>query len=326
MNSDLYGFFPGFGPLQRIRHKFSPSLNWTYSPEVTASDRLSQLRGFNPGDVREQHQLSVGLNQTFEAKLKPRKELEDTAAAAADSAPAGPPPEARKITLMALRTTALTYDFVKGELITDRISNNITSDLLRGLTIRVQHDLFEETESGRNFDPFLTQLNLTFSLGARTFGGPLGEPSAGVRRGRGIVPLSDEFEDEELRPEEEPDAAEPAARARRRPWNLGLDYSLVRFRPVVGGTTPNNRQSVRANLGFSPTDNWTVTWRTQFDIEEREFVDQALSLRRDLHRWSATFEFLKAANGNFLFEFRVNLNDLQDIKFDYRQESRSLGN
>ncbi len=55
-------------------------------------------------------------------------------------------------------------------------------------------------------------------------------------------------------------------------------------------------------------------------------MDQALSLRRDLHRWSATFEFLKAANGNFLFEFRVNLNDLQDIKFDYRQESRSLGN
>jgi hypothetical protein len=227
---------------------------------------------------------------------------------------------------MALRTTALTYDFVRGELITDRISNNITSDLLRGLTIRIEHDLFEETEGGRKFDPFLTQVNLNFSLGERTLGGLFGEPSAGVSRGRGIVPLSRDFEEEEPPPTEEPGTRESEAGAQRRPWTLSLDYSLVRFRPVTDGTTPANRQSVRANLGFSPTDNWTVTWRTQFDIEESEFVDQALSLRRDLHRWSATFEFLKAANGNFLFEFRVNLNDLQDIKFDYRQESRrSLG-
>ncbi len=326
LNSDLYGFFPGLGPLERIRHKFSPSLNWSYSPEVTASERLSRLRGFNPGDVQEQHQLSLGLNQTFEAKLRPRKELKDSTAAAADSVPGGPPPEQRKITLMAIRTTALTYDFVKGELITDRISNNITSDLLRGLTIRIEHDLFEETAAGRNFDPFLSQLNLNFSLGERTFGGLFGDPSAGVSRGRGIVPRPRDFEDETAPPVEEPGGPGAESGARRRPWTLSLDYSLVRFRPVAGATPSNNRQSVRANLGFSPTDNWTVTWRTQYDIEETEFVDQALSLRRDLHRWSATFEFLKAANGNFLFEFRVNLNDLQDIKFDYRQESRrSLG-
>ena len=68
-----------------------------------------------------------------------------------------------------------------------------------------------------------------------------------------------------------------------------------------------------------------MNWRTTYDLEEIEFDDQALSLRRDLHRWSATFEFLKASNGNFVFSFSVNLNDLQDIKFDYRQESRGSG-
>jgi hypothetical protein len=65
-----------------------------------------------------------------------------------------------------------------------------------------------------------------------------------------------------------------------------------------------------------------LTWRTQYDIENGRFVDHALSLRRELHRWSATFEFLRASNGNFLFSFFVNLNDLRDVKFDYRQETR----
>ncbi len=324
LNSDLYGFFPGVGPLQRIRHKFSPSLNWTYSPEVTASERVQSLRGFGAGEARERHELSLGLTQTFEAKLKPKKELQDSTTEAADTARAGPPPEERKLTLMALRTTALTYDFVKGELITDRISNNITSDLLRGLTVRIEHDLFEErADGGRRFAPFLTQLNLNFSLGERTLGGLFGEPSAGVSRGRGIVPLSREFEDEEAALEDE--VGPTSAAGRRRPWSLSVDYSLVRTRPRPNFEPPPNRQSVRANLGFSPTDNWTVTWRTLFNIEDKEFVDQALSLRRDLHRWSATFEFLRAANGNFLFEFRVNLNDLRDIKFDYRQEDRRSG-
>ena len=101
---------------------------------------------------------------------------------------------------------------------------------------------------------------------------------------------------------------------RSRPWNVSLDYSLIRTRPSLDGSvsTPD-RQSIRARLGFSPTENWTLTWRTQFDIEEKEFVDQILSLRRDLHRWSATFDFLRASNGNFTFEFRVSLNDLPDL-------------
>ena len=102
-----------------------------------------------------------------------------------------------------------------------------------------------------------------------------------------------------------------------------MDYSLIRRRPVDdGATTSGNQQSIRSRLGFSPTDNWSITWRTQYDLERNEFVDHVLSLRRDLHRWSATFEFLQAANGNFVFEFEVRLNDLPDIKFDFREEDR----
>lgn len=325
LNSDLYGFLPGVGPLERIRHKLSPSFSWSYSPAVKPSAEVAALRGFGAGEASERHRLTIGLNQTFEAKLKPRAADRDAEAGEVDTTDVLRPIEPRKITLLAIRTSAITYDFVEGEVTTDRLSNNITSDLLRGLTVRLQHDLFEELEGGRRrFDPFLVQLNLGFSLGSGTVAGLFGDPSSGVRRGRGILPEARELgdlEEEEGMLEEE----EPQRRPGRRPqrtWNLSVDYSLVRQRPLPDREPSPTRQSIRGNLAFSPTENWNLTWRTQYDVEEGEFVDHALSLRRDLHRWSATFQFLRAANRNFLFEFRVDLNDLRDIKFDYRQESR----
>lgn len=337
LNTDLYGFFPGFGPMQRIRHKFSPRFGWSYSPEVQPSPELQRLRGFNPATVDERHELTFTLAQTFEAKLKPRRPSSDTATAAADTAAASrdttrstDPTEARKITLLAIRTSSLVYDFVEGKITTNRIQNNLTSDLLRGLTIRIEHDLFrEKADGGRTFDPFLSGLNLGFSIGDR--GGPgFASPSRGLSRGRGLLPVSREFGEEQIvSPEGETDTGADAAAAeaqRRRPWSLSVDYSLVRIRPLPDGTPAGeNRQSVRLNLGLSPTENWTINWRTQYDVEGGEFTDHVVSLRRDLHRWSATFDFLRAANGNFLFEFRVNLNDLPDLKFDYRQESEPSG-
>jgi hypothetical protein len=321
LNSDIYGFFPGVGPVERIRHKISPAINWRYSPAVTPSLRAQEVFGVD--SLRENHVITLGLQQTFEAKLKPRNELQDSAEAGPDSLEARGPDEGRKITLLAIRTSSLTYDVVTGKVTTGSISNSVSSDLLRGLTLRFTHDLFEEGETGRRFAPFLTQLNLGFSLGERTFEGLVGGPDD-VRSGRGIVPQAEEFSEQELEELREGELPEREDRSRgaRQPWTLSVDYSLLRTRPRPGEDPPSNRQSIRANFGFQPTENWTVTWRTQYDLEGGEFVDHALSLRRSLHRWSATFRFLKASNGNFVFDFRVNLNDLRDVKFDYRQETR----
>lgn len=322
LNAEVYGFFPGFGPYERIRHKFTPSFNWTYSPEVKPSPELEGLP-IGRFTAAERHQLSMGLSQTFEAKLKPRSNLDDETEG--DSTRAQQPMEARKITLLAVRTTALTYDFVTGRLVTGTISNTFTSDLLRGLTVRVQHELFDQRPSGRAFDPFMTQLNLGFSLGEATFAGLFGGGGGGIGRTPGIVPQTESLEeleqDEILRAEEER-RREEADDGGRRPWTLSIDYSLLKRRPVPDAVISDNRQSVRLNLGFSPTQHWTMTWRTQYDVENSEFVDHTLMFRRDLHRWAATFGFLKAANGNFVFSFEVSLNDLSDVRIPYRQETR----
>jgi hypothetical protein len=44
-------------------------------------------------------------------------------------------------------------------------------------------------------------------------------------------------------------------------------------------------------------------------------------LDRDLHDWRATFSFVQSPNGNFLFNFFIQLIDQPDIKFEYDQRN-----
>ncbi|MFW6193545.1 MAG: LPS-assembly protein LptD, partial [Gemmatimonadota bacterium] len=70
LTSDLYGFFPGFGPFSSIRHKISPRFRWRFSPAVELEDpSLGDVPGFPGGRGETRHTLSVNLNQTFEAKM-----------------------------------------------------------------------------------------------------------------------------------------------------------------------------------------------------------------------------------------------------------------
>jgi hypothetical protein len=70
LGTTLFGFWPGFGEYERIRHKVSPSLNWSYSPAPTVSP--DQERVFGLRDLREQNRIGLSFNQTFEAKVRER--------------------------------------------------------------------------------------------------------------------------------------------------------------------------------------------------------------------------------------------------------------
>ena len=38
LRTDIYGFFPGFGPFEAIRHKMSPGFDFSYAPEVSPTE------------------------------------------------------------------------------------------------------------------------------------------------------------------------------------------------------------------------------------------------------------------------------------------------
>ncbi len=78
LSTDVYGFFPGFGPFARIRHKVSPRFSYSYSPPVEASDSLLSIPGFPVSNSAQENRLSITLNQTFEAKVRDDVELTES--------------------------------------------------------------------------------------------------------------------------------------------------------------------------------------------------------------------------------------------------------
>lgn len=380
LRTDVYGFFPGIGPFSQIRHKFSPSFDWSYSPRTTADEELLEIPDFPGRPGRAEHTLRINLSQTFEAKIPARDASEgeedeappdsvpegidaDAAVAAADSAAALDAGDAevadtaaaavpsdtaeaaegettggrattgagaqagqqeRKVTLLSIRSDALAFDFeraAEGEpvLTTDRFGNSVSSDLLRGLSLNVEHDLFRGSGTEREFDPFLSRLTASFSFASGTSLGDLiglgggGGPSRPSPRDP-VRDLSQADRLSEFDPSQ--DAFDEDTEAG--PWNLSLNYSLRRSRPEQG-TEPN--QTLSGNLSLRPTPNWRIRWNTQYNITTREFGQHVVNLERDLHRWRASFTFSKSPNGNFIFSFRVFLTDAPELKVDYDQRS-----
>jgi sec-independent protein translocase protein TatC len=323
MSPTFFGFFPGVGPLARIRHSFSPLINYQYAPGAKVPPAYARAldptgRTLNASSDPQQT-VTLGLSQNFEAKLK--------------TPPGDTASEPRKIRLLSINTSGISYNFEQAKMTgrtgwqTPSISNTIASDLLP-FQLQITHDLWRGqvgTDSAK-FDPFLTSVSTSFTVTPATLSGigallgfasrrPQPAPGADTA-GVGGVPRSqsDRF-------------GRTQGRSYRglgggRAFALRVDYSSNRSRAdaaLVG--RPGGRQMVTLALNFSPTAHWTANWHSAYDFDTRQFADHFLSFERDLRRWRASFVFSKSANGNFGFSFNIALLDQSDIKFDYDQRT-----
>ncbi|MCH2460181.1 MAG: hypothetical protein MK239_03955 [Gemmatimonadetes bacterium] len=359
LKTDIYGFFPGVGSFETIRHKFSPAFNYQWSPESTP-DNL-QRRVFGSRVLQPKNSLSLTLNQTFEARREPAVEMQEAASDSIEiemlqtpAGLAGEPrriPQAQIVNLLSLRTSVMQYDFVEADSAgsflqgfeTTRLSNQLSSDILRGLAVSADHDLFEDEllQDGqigfRRFAPHLSQVNLSFSL----------TPSSPILGWLGLFSgedggeedtADDELFDEELDPFAAQGATDessivplatpvptsPGPERESRPqgsWSANLSYSLQRPRDPSRLAS----QMITGTVRLQPTELWELSWRTAYDLEMGAFNDHSIRLTRDLHRWQANFDFLQTATGNWSFRFEVSLMDNRDLKFDYDQQNLDVG-
>ncbi|CAN5428235.1 putative LPS assembly protein LptD [soil metagenome] len=363
LSPDLYGFFPGVGPYSMIRHNLRPSISYGYSPQVEQTALQDTVFGTFSG--RAQNRVSLSLSQTFEAKLRtpsaPAREPAadtlggDTVVVGVGTPPATPQ-QAQKVQLLSVTTSALEYDFLRPQeglsgFVTQRVSNSIRSDFLRGLNLDFSHELFDPSgldtdarvrgEQGR-FAPYLSSFNTSFSFGQGSaffqfLGRVLGRTEESITPPGAVVPESPLPGDEEERGGDLFGAGRPGSESFTSnprgmgsgPWNVNLSYSLLRSRGSAtrtgtgGGFGPSESQTVIAGINFSPTRNWAVNWNTSYSITDGQFGEHRLNLRRDLYRWQANIDFTRTAYGNTAFYFTVHLLDLQDLKVDYRE--RNIG-
>ena len=328
---------PGF-PLDsiRARHTLSFTLRQTFEAKVrgrseptpAAPPAGGQLAGrpvpvSTPGD-------SVAVPAADSAAAVEGQQADTvTVEALSPSDLTGPPsmpPRDQVVTLLALNTSALVFDFERAKLgepalISPTLSNNISSDLLRGLTVNMTHRLFEGTGVDRRFSPSLQQIALSFSLRSGTSFGDLVGLGSQARseqdRAAETSPRETDARDG-LRGFYSEDRTDPfAGGSQGGPWNLSLRYSLVR--PQTEGGFES--QTVDGTLSFQPTPGWAVRWSTQYNITSGDFGQQLITLDRDLHRWRASFQFARSPNGNVVFSVGVHLTDAPELKGDYKQQT-----
>ena len=360
LSTAIFGFIePAFGPFTTIRHRISPTLNYSYSPAVDFTDE--QRNAFGAIESLTRNTVSLNFNQTWEGKLRePRRDpAADTLAALADSvaadslaAPAGAagarqptPQEEEKVTLLSINTSTLTYDFTRARetgngFTNTQISNSIKSDYLGGLSLQVSHDLFDRSNLDPNdpelrgqlgsFSPRMSRLSTGFALG----------PNSAVFRwlgalrstfGVGDSPATDGTVPGEQGPA--PGDRVGASSTTGNPqavgsgqWRANLDYSFTRPpRSYSGQGLRDDRsvQTVNISASLPLTPSWSADWNTSYSITDNEFASQRLNFSRNLHRWQANFSFFQTATGNTGFQFYVELIDNRDLQFEYRE--RNLG-
>jgi len=231
--------------------------------------------------------------------------------------------------VLAIRTNALAFDFAKEDggssLVTEKLSNAFSSDLMRGFQLNIRHDLFEGLGTDRRFKPFMESLAMSFSLRSGTglgdiFG--LGSSPSSDRDRAATDAESPQNVDSQYRLREFQGSyrTDPFANARGGgSWTVSLRYSLVRTRPTESGGQES--QTIDGTLSFQPTPGWSVRWTTQYNFTQGEFGTQYITLDRDLHRWRASFQFSRSPNGNTLFQVGVRLSDAPELHGDYNQRT-----
>ena len=329
----IFGFFPGVGPLSRIRHAVSPQLRWGYAPSATVPEDFA--RAMDPTGRRVMlqsnpvHTIGASISQTFEGKFQPPPG--DTTGGQ----------NARKIKLLSVQTSSIEYDFeqAKGDgrsgWRTQSLSNQFTSDLLPGFSVSTTHDLWDGPVGfdTTRFSPFLTRVSARFRLSASTLAGLIGlitgKPRPAPPQATVDTVASEPGVQQEIlrRPGPTYRAVDQVTSrgGRGQGFSAALTYDDSRTRPQAGATSVGTGELVNRTLGmaisFSPTRNWSVSWDTQYNLTTKEFGQHVVRLDRDLRRWRATFSFIKAPNGNFAVNFFINLIDQTDIKFQYDQRT-----
>ena len=310
------------GPLLGLRHTVAPSVGISYAPKPS-------FWGTEPVGVttlEDRLTASFSLNQEFDVKLPIGDDEDEGVEPAGDEGADGAageeaPPTAeratRTVNLLSVSNT-MAFDIRRhreddmlgfGRLVT-RLSTGLGESF--NITMSMDHELVKQGEARELFVPFMSGLNVDFSIrhGRATPVRQVQSASAAedARAGRGS----------EQRLQEARAGLEGAADVGEGfgPWSLSLTHSWTRTRNGEG-----NRQSLGIGAQLLPSSHWSLNYRTTYDITTNELQGQTLNLVRELHDWQATLGinfFPSEPQDRILVSFAVYLQDVPDLQIPYR--------
>lgn len=289
-DTKLYGIWvPEIGRFTGVRHVLSPSVSYTYAPEIDTVKNFAPhpLLGQSPYQT-EQQTITFSLSNDFDIKyLKVAGHAADTTKG--DTAKAV---EDQYGTRRLLTTRhSFSYNFAADSLqfsdITSSFGLQILPDYM--FTINTRHSFYHKYSSHPNKVQFPELTEWSYELSKNfhwsgTFNGGL--PSQ-------------------------------LGKYEMLKWSFGLDYrySFSSRRVAENLFKDNINHSTGITASFQPTTNWSVSYSTRYDYNEGRFASHSFTFDRTLHCWQLNFEW-RPTGPAAGWSFALYVRDLPDIKLN----------
>lgn len=307
-STTIYGtMLKPLGPARGFRHLIEPGASWNWAPEFreylfvaegdttrTLQDRFFSFGGIG-GTPRKSNNMSFSIRNLLQTKWRAGE-------------------NETRIDLFTLRN-AISYDFLAEDLGRKPLSNfssslNILSSLPVNQSWTVTHDPYSWDLLGSSVTTRARLSSRMFSRGGSAGGDALADevatneppnPIDATPAGAGAVG-------------ETPVATSRSAGA----WSLDVSHTAQR------NATGNTSSGVVLNSSWSPTEKWSLTYSTQYDLRNGDNTAQSWSVLRKIHCWELSFD-RRLLGGEWQYYLRVNVTDLPDIQAERGDRFRGRG-
>jgi hypothetical protein len=119
------------------------------------------------------------------------------------------------------------------------------------------------------------------------------------------------------------------------PWSLNVNYSFgfsydtdkERFNKEKRRYPYKKTQNLGISGNINPTKNWSITFNTGYDFDNKKFSPTQLSINRLMHCWTMTASLIPVGPyKSYSFTIAVNSTLLQDLKYSQSSNYRDSMN
>ena len=307
LNTTIYGnFAPNIGNVTAIRHVMTPSVSYSYGKrrEYEGDDPDVWYRfDKDDNDRGRTNNINLSLRNLFQSKSVDGDKEKKTDLFKLDFS-TSMNMEAEERIMSPVRTS---FDFRPFKVFTTRLT--------------ATHSFYDEDDNFDISNPYLDNLSITSNLGLSQRS--LGFLSVSSRDDANSSFGTDEFDSME---NDRGNSSSASSSSGSKAFNLRFSHTYgIRRRARTGSKDEYNiTHTIKPELSFSPTRNFSVRYFCYFNFKDKELVDQRIVISRDLHCWEANLSWVPEGYREG-FYFKVNIKDLPDVKIEQRRGSSRIG-
>ena len=299
-DTKLYGIWvPEIGRFTGVRHVLSPSVSYTYAPEIDTVRTFAPhpLLGQTPYQI-EQKTVGFGLSNDFDIKyLKVVGRVADTTRDEGSSAIEDQYGNRRVLTTRHNMSYNFAADSLNFSDLTSSFGLQVLPDYM--FTVNTRHSVYHKFSDDPNKVQTPELIYWGYEL-SRVFRWS-GDFNGGLPSQMGKYEMLK--------------------------WSFGFDYryTFSSTRVAKDLFQDNISHSTGITATFQPTVNWEMSYSTRYDYNEGRFVTHSFTFNRTLHCWQLDFSWTPTGPAAG-WSFSIYVRDLPDIKLNAGSTDTKTGN